>query len=211
MAKTTAIYKRVSTDQQTTKSQEADLASWAQNNDVPVRVYEDAASGKTMDRPGWHRLENDIMAGRIDRVVCWRLDRLGRTASGLTKLFDTLQERGVGLVSLREGIDLSTPAGRLMANVIASVAQYETELRGERVRAGQLAAKLAGKKWGGSKPGRRKATATQVRAIHRLRQENTPIARIARAVNLSVPTVYRILSEIDWSNTLWHVHDDRAK
>jgi DNA invertase Pin-like site-specific DNA recombinase len=59
----------------------------------------------------------------------------------------------VNLVSLKDGLDLSTPAGRLMANVLASVAQYETEVRGERVRAGQLVARKSGKRWGGSRSG----------------------------------------------------------
>jgi DNA invertase Pin-like site-specific DNA recombinase len=62
-----------------------------------------------------------------------RLDRLGRTAKGLTALFEELQSRHVGLVLLGEGLDLSTPAGRLLANVLASVSQYESEVRGERV------------------------------------------------------------------------------
>lgn len=63
--------------------------------------------------------------GEVSTIVVWRLDRLGRTASGLTKLFDELRARKVNLVSLRDGLDLATPAGRLMANVFASVAQYE--------------------------------------------------------------------------------------
>jgi DNA invertase Pin-like site-specific DNA recombinase len=90
----------------------------------------------------------------VSRVVDWRLDRLGRTAKGLTALFAELLELRVNLVSLRDSIDLNTPAGRLMANVLASVAQYETEVRAERVRAGQMIARANGKTWGGSKPGR---------------------------------------------------------
>ena len=64
----------------------------------------------------------------MKQLVCWRLDRLGRTARGLTKLFDELQQLNVGLVGLKEGLNLSTAAGRLMANVLASVAQFETEI-----------------------------------------------------------------------------------
>ena len=86
----------------------------------------------------------------VFRDVVWRLDRLGRTAKGLTALFEELQRLGVGLVSLKEGLDLSTAAGCLMANVLASVAQFETELRSERILAGQAAARAQGKRWGGS-------------------------------------------------------------
>lgn len=95
--------------------------------------YSDKASGKTMARPGWRKLEAAIRSGDVETVVCWRLDRLGRTASGLTALFDDLQRRKIGLVSVRDGLDLSTAAGRLMANVLASVASYATALRSDRL------------------------------------------------------------------------------
>ncbi len=82
-----------------------------------------------------------------------------------------------------------------MAHVLASVAQYETEVRGERVRAGQEAARAQGKTWGGSKPGRRvKVTDLQAKTVCALRESGEPIAAIARTVGLSRPTVYSILS-----------------
>ena len=190
-----AIYLRVSGPAQDMRSQLPDLKRWAEASDRPVKWYRDTASGKSMDRPGWKKLEAAITAGQVTRVVCWRLDRLGRTASGLTALFEDLQVRRIGLVSLREGLDLSTPAGRLMAHVLASVAQYETELRGERVRAGQTAARANGKRWGGSKKGRRlKVSDEQIRMVRHLKSENVPITRIARATGLSRPTVYSVLS-----------------
>jgi DNA invertase Pin-like site-specific DNA recombinase len=133
MLKHIGIYLRVSSRRQDTRSQEPDLKRWAAAQDRPVRWYRDKFTGRTMDRPGWRKLEADIKAGKVAKVVVWRLDRLGCTARGLTALFEDLQGRRVGLVSLREGLDLSTPAGRLMAHVLASVAQYETEVRAERV------------------------------------------------------------------------------
>lgn len=194
MEKRIAIYLRVSSKNQDTKSQEPDLKRWAGSQSKPVKWYTDKFTGKNMDRPGWGRLEADLRAGKVSAVACWRLDRLGRTAKGLTALFQELQDRKVGLVSLREGLDLSTPAGRLMAHVLASVAQYETEVRGERVRAGQAAARAAGKRWGGSKPGRRvKVTPEQQAIIRRLHAEGTKIAVIARTIALSRPTVYSVL------------------
>ena len=171
------------------------MKKWSDAQDEPVKVYVDKATGKNMDRPGWKRLERELHAGRVSRVIVWRLDRLGRTARGLTALFEELQNRSVGLVSLREGLDLSTPAGRLMAHVLASVAQYETEIRGERVRAGQAAARAQGKTWGGSQKGRRvKVTPLQIKTIHALKEAGEPIAAIARTVGLSRPTVYSVLS-----------------
>jgi len=194
MSKHVAIYVRVSKAIQSTQSQLPDLKRWAAAQEEPVRWYQDKATGKNLDRPGWKQLHSALKLGHVSKIVCWRLDRLGRTARGLTALFDELQGRKVGLVSIRDGLDLSTPAGRLMANVLASVAQYETEIRGERVRAGQAAARARGKRWGGSKPGRRhKVSEVQVRAIHRMKEEGETIAAIARAVGLSRPTIYTAL------------------
>lgn len=194
MAKHVAIYLRVSSKPQDTKSQEPDLQRWAEAQDQPVKWYRDKLTGKTMNRPGWNKLDEAVRLGRVSQVVVWRVDRLGRTAKGLTALFDDLQHRKVNLVSLKDGLDLSTPAGRLMANVLASVAQYETEVRGERVRAGQAVALAKGKRWGGSKPGvRKKVTPTQEKMIRRMKQDGEKITAIAQAVGLSRPTVYDVL------------------
>ena len=196
MAKHTAIYPRVSSRSQDTKSQEPDLKRWAQaqDADTPVRWYRDKFTGKTMDRPGFNRLLADVEAGKVARVVVWRLDRLGRTAKGLTALFEDLLARGVDLVSLKDGLDLVTPAGRLMANVLASVAAYETEVRAERIVAGQAAAREAGKTWGGSAKGRRlKVTAEQEAIVRRLEGEGAGVSAMARATGLSRPTIYRVL------------------
>ena len=195
-----AIYVRVSKRTQDTRSQLPDLKRWAEAfaNGIPVKWYRDKFTGKTMDRTGWKRLESDIDAGKVSSVVVWRLDRLGRTASGLTALFEKLATRKVNLVSLKDGVDLSTPAGRLMANVLASVAAYENEVRAERIVAGQNAARAAGKTWGGSQKGHRiKVTPEQAEAVQRLRQEGTPMAAIARATGLSRPTIYSVLNRSD--------------
>lgn len=189
-----AVYVRVSSRNQDTRSQLPDLKRWAGAQDQPVKLYKDTFTGKTMVRPGWKQLDAAIKQGKVSQVVVWRLDRLGRTTRGLSALFVELQDRKVGLVSLREGLDLSTPAGRLMAHMLASVAQYETEVRGERVRAGQEVARANGKRWGGSKPGRRvKVTAEQVQVIRQLKSEGKKVAVIARTIGLSRPTIYSVL------------------
>ncbi|QDV42523.1 DNA-invertase hin [Stieleria neptunia] len=200
MNKQIAVYCRVSSKTQDTASQKPDLERWinAFAPNAPVKWYEDQFSGRTMDRPGWSRLMQDIDAGRIDRIVVWRLDRLGRTARGLTALFDELPRRGIGLVSVKDGLDFDTAAGRLMANVLASVAQYETEIRAERVRAGQQKARKRGKTWGGSEPGRLLfLSSDQVETILHLHDQGKPKAAIARACGVSRPTVYRILCQND--------------
>jgi DNA invertase Pin-like site-specific DNA recombinase len=81
-----------------------------------------------------------------------------------------------------------------MANVFASVAAYENEVRSERIVAGQAVAKANGKRWGGSKPGKRKSvTSDQIAVIRRLRAEGKAVTAIARAVKASRPTVYAVL------------------
>lgn len=193
--KCTALYFRKSTDKQTHRSQLAGMNRWVEANpDTQLKEYRDSATGKDMDRPAWNRLWRDVESGKVDRIVVWRLDRLGRTAAGLTTLFETLQERGVSLVSLHEAFDLGTPSGRLMAGVLASVAQFETEVRSERVRAGIQAAKDEGKVWGGRKEGsRNKTTSEKAEAVKALHASGQCVSAIARSVGLSRPTVYSLL------------------
>lgn len=196
MSKHIAIYLRVSSKKQDLASQLPDLKRWASSQSVKIVFYRDKFTGKTLDRPGWLKLYNALQSRQISTLVVWRLDRLGRTAKGLTALFDELRELGVNLISLKDGIDLSTPAGRMMANVLASVAQFETEIRAERVNAGIAAAKLKGKRWGGSKPGVRKVvTPTQVKMIRAMKRQGESIVAISKAVKLSRPTIYSVLSE----------------
>ncbi|PQO27600.1 hypothetical protein C5Y96_18915 [Blastopirellula marina] len=198
MSKDTAIYCRVSTRDQRHASQMPDLERWVASNDSKVIWYEDTFSGRTMDRPGMSKLMDALRLGKLERIVVWRLDRLGRTTKGLCDLFDELQERQVDLVSLKDGFNLSSPAGRLHARILASVAEYETEIRAERVAAGQAVARRKGKKWGGSRKGWRwKVTDDQVNAIHELQSGGKPIAQIARVTGLSRPTIYRVLKEVD--------------
>jgi DNA invertase Pin-like site-specific DNA recombinase len=198
-----AIYLRVSSRSQDTASQEPDLKRWAEGQkDSTIRWYRDKVTGTTMERPGFQRLLQDIRLGKVNRVAVWRLDRLGRTAKGLTALFEDLLAQEIALVSLKEGLDLKTPSGRLMANVLASVAMFETEIRSERVVAGQVAARSAGRVWGGSVKGRRlKVTPEQESVIRRMKSEGETVSGIGRATGLSRPTVYRVLGGLEASAT----------
>jgi DNA invertase Pin-like site-specific DNA recombinase len=190
-----ALYLRVSSKTQDTASQEADLKNWAERQSEPVVWYRDKFTGKTLDRPGFRKLEEQISAGNVSTLAVWRLDRLGRTAKGLTALFEDLIQRKVNLVSLREHFDLSTSAGRLMLIVLTGVAQYETEVRSERQMAGIAAAKERGVKFGrrvGSKHSR--VPEDKRAAILEHKAAGWKIARIALAVGLSRQTVYTVLN-----------------
>jgi DNA invertase Pin-like site-specific DNA recombinase len=199
-----AIYMRVSKGTgQDTASQKPDLDRWAAAQSEPFKVYLDKQTGKTMDRPGFNKLLADIHTGKIKTIVVWRLDRLGRTAKGLTALFEDLQSLKVNLVSIKDGLDLATPAGRLMANVLASVAAYETEVRAERIHAGLAVAKEKGVKLGrpkqvGDGKGKRiKVTSEQETIVRRLTSEGQGVSAIARTTGLSRPTIYSIIKGAD--------------
>jgi DNA invertase Pin-like site-specific DNA recombinase len=153
MTKHHAIYMRVSTKRQDTASQEPELKRWAESHEGDCCWYQDTFTGTSMDRPGFRQLIRDMEMGLVDTLVVWRLDRLGRTAKGLTSLFEDLVRWKVNLISLKDGLDLITPSGRLMANILAGVAEYETEVRAERILAGQAAARIRGIRWGGSAVG----------------------------------------------------------
>ena len=117
----------------------------------------------------------------------------------ITSVIETLRDKVLKcLKSLKDNIDLGTASGRLIANVLASMAAYETELRGERVMAGQAAAKASGKTWGGSEKGRLCGiTKEQAATILRLHGEGEKITRIARSVNVSRSSVYRVIGYHD--------------
>ena len=101
MNKQIAIYVRVSSKSQDQRSQISDLEKWASTQEGEIVWYRDKFTGKTMDRPSWNKLVMAMESGKVSKVVCWRLDRLGRTAKGLTALFDDLIAKKIGLFSWR--------------------------------------------------------------------------------------------------------------
>jgi len=129
----------------------------------------------------------------VSQVVVWRLDRLGRTASGLTTLFDELRNRKVNLVSIKDGLDLSTAAGRLMANVLSSVTQYDNEVRSERQAEGIAVAKR-NRKYKGRKPG---TTKEKPQRATKLMHQGLSQSEIAKALGVSCATVQRYLNRVN--------------
>ena len=136
-----AIYMRLSDASRRTAAQEsdlqrwsdqerqADLQRWADGRGREVRWYKDSWTGSDPSRPEWDRLMEDVNAGRVETVVCWRLDRLGKSCSELVRLFEHLAARRVNFISLQDHLDLSTAWGRRMAGMLSSITLYETEVR----------------------------------------------------------------------------------
>ena len=200
--KMTAVYMRVSTAGKSLRSQKPDIDRWVEAQDPnrlgPIRWFRDKATGRNAGRPGWQRLQAQIDTGHVRQVVCWRLDRLGRNAAGLCKLFEELKARKINLISLKESIDLKSASGRLLAHIMASVAAFESELKSERIIAGQAAARERGVCWGGSQKGRLlKTTPQQIKIITRMKAEGEKVGNIAQAVGLDRSTIHRLFNRIN--------------
>ena len=119
------VYARVSTVDQTCENQLLELRRYVEARGWSAVEYVDTGvSGAKDRRPALDRLTADVRRHKLSAVVCWRLDRLGRNLRHLVLLLDEWQARGVSFVTLGEGIDTSTPAGRLVAGVLGSIADY---------------------------------------------------------------------------------------
>jgi DNA invertase Pin-like site-specific DNA recombinase len=121
-------------------------------------------------------------------LVVWRLDRLGRSIKELIELVTALKDRGVGFRSLRESLDTTTPSGKLVFHVFASMAEFERDVIRERTMAGLEAARARGRK-GGRKP---VMDSKKINLASKLmRDRETPIAEVCEAVGVSRATLYR--------------------
>ena len=187
------IYERVSSVSQDFDAQHRDLEQWATGKEA--RFFTDKFTGTTMERPGWEKLWRQCCAGKIDTIAVWRLDRLGRTARGLITLRDELRQRKINLVSLRDTIDLSTPSGRLMFDVIASIAEYETEIRRERQLAGIATAKARGTYKGMPKGTLHNRTRALLPVIYKMADAGLSQVQIAKATKTARHTVRAILKQ----------------
>ena len=145
-----AIYARVSTFDQEPENQLAELRRYVHARSWPAAAeYVDkGVSGSKDRRPALDRLVRDAKRCRFDVLVVWRLDRLGRDLRHLVTLLDELHAVGVAFVSLGEGIDCTTPAGRLQLHVLAALAEFERARIAERVKAGLARARAQGTRLG---------------------------------------------------------------
>jgi DNA invertase Pin-like site-specific DNA recombinase len=144
-----AIYARVSTVDQEPENQLRELRRYVEARGwSPVEYTDRGVSGAKDRRPALDQLLADARRRRFDVVVCWRLDRLGRNLRHLITLLDELQALGVAFVSLAEGIDATTPAGKLQMHILGAIAEFERGRIVERVRAGLARAKAQGTRLG---------------------------------------------------------------
>ena len=137
MATKAAIYARVSTLDQAPENQLQELRQYVQARSWTAQEYVDRGiSGAKDRRPALDALIRDAKRRKFDVLVCWRLDRLGRSLKHLVTLLDELHVLGIAFVSLAEGIDATTPAGKLQMHILAAIVEFERERIRERVMAG---------------------------------------------------------------------------
>ncbi len=176
--KRAAIYVRVSTAEQETDMQEAELREYVGNRGWSFTVYRDKGqSGAKNDRPALTALLGDMRKSKFDVVIVWSLDRLARSLKQLLSIAEECKSLGVDLVSLKQNVDTTLPAGRLTFMVLGAVAEFEREMLRERVRAGMAQAKRAGKRVG--RPARRQFHCSDIERMKVLRAKGTSIRKLA--------------------------------
>lgn len=187
----TAIYCRVSTDRQTHDSQLVELRDYCRRRGwEEITEHADTISGAKFTRSGLDRLLADVRRGRVDCVVCFKLDRLGRSLAHLAQIVGELTANRVALICTSQGIDTSNdnPAGRLQLGVLMAVAEFEREIIRERVNAGLRAARARGAKFG-----RRPTLDQHSERVRELLAAGWGVREIARALGLPVGSAHKLV------------------
>ena len=174
-------YARVST-----QDQNLDLQTEALTKAGCKRIFNDKISGSRAERPGLTKALEMLREG--DTLIVWKLDRLGRSVKNLVDLVGELHKQGIQFKSLTDAIDTGTPSGRFFFHVMASLAEMERELTGERTRAGLEAARQLGRK-GGRKPALDEKQIREIKAL--LRDPEIQVSDVAKRYGVSRATVYK--------------------
>lgn len=183
-----ALYGRVSTTNhnQDVNLQLSELREYCRRRDWTIagEYVDNGVSGAKASRPELNRLMSDAHQRRFDVVLCWKLDRFGRFLKHLIDSLAEFESLGIMFVSLRDSLDLTTPQGRLMFQIIAAMAQFERELIRERVSAGIRNARAKGRRLG------RPCVKVDVDQIKALQSRGYSREAIAEKLGVSLRTVY---------------------
>ena len=148
------------------------------------RIFEEKITGTKLTRPQLHEAIEYARAN--DVIVVWKLDRLGRSLKDLLTIVNDLQQRHIGFKSLCENIDTTTPTGKLIFHIFASLAEFEKDIIKERTNAGLEAARARGRQGGRPKS----LTEKQIQLLKTLHKDkDTPVAEIVKLLNISKKTV----------------------
>jgi putative DNA-invertase from lambdoid prophage Rac len=185
------LYARVSTnDQQTIPLQIRALQEYAVRRGWTITMQVKEVGSGASQRQLREKLLEAARRREIDVVLVWRLDRWGRSVPDLLATLQELEHLDVGFVSLTEALDLTTPAGRAMAGLLAIFAEFEREILRERVRAGLAHARQNGKRLG--RPATAARHAVEIRKLYRA---GISKSEIARRIEVGRTSVRRILTE----------------
>jgi putative DNA-invertase from lambdoid prophage Rac len=186
-----SLYARVSTnDQQTLPMQSHAMREYAARRGWTIALQVHEVGSSAAKREARERLLEAARRREIDVVLVWRLDRWGRSVTDLLATLQELEHLGVGFVSLTEALDLTTPAGRAMAGLLAIFAEFKREILRERTRAG-----LANARQNGKRLGRPKTVALQATDIRKLHVAGISKSEIARRLRIGRTSVRRIIGE----------------
>ncbi len=186
-----AVYARVSTKEQSTEGQVAQLTAYCQArgwSDVAV-FRDDGISGIRDNRPELDRLRQRMMTGEFNAVVVSKMDRLGRSLGMILRFWDESDAAGARVIVIDQGIDTSTPAGRLQRNMLAALAEFERELILERTRAGIARARALGKKFGAP----RRIPETVAREVRERRANGESLRMISQRMNIKLGGVRSVM------------------
>ena len=188
-----AIYARVSTSDQSTKSQLLDLRQYVADRQwLAYKEYADNGISGTIDsRPALNELMNEARKRRFDTVLVWRFDRFARSTRHLVNALEEFKNLRIDFVSYQENIDTSSPLGGAIFTILGAVAQLERDIIAERVKAGLRRAVEDGKQLG-----RPTGTSFDIEAIQRLRSEGLSLMKIAKELNASKSSIARLLKNV---------------
>lgn len=192
-----ALYARVSTfNGQDPELQLRELREYATARGVAVfREYVDKGwSGSKESRPALNQLITDARRRRFDAVAVWKLDRFARSLKWLVNSLAEFDALGVAFISLRDNLDLSTPSGRLMFQIIGAMSEFEKALIQERVVAGIKNAKAKGKQLG------RPKRLVDISQVEKLRGEGKSWRNVAREMRIGLGTLFRALDSASGQN-----------
>jgi DNA invertase Pin-like site-specific DNA recombinase len=179
-------YARVST-----RDQNLDLQLDALNREKCERIFKEVISGAKSERPVLQDMLNQVRSG--DVIVIWKLDRLGRSLKNLVDIVGQLIKQDVGLKSLHDNIDTTTPQGRLTFNIFASLAEFERDLISERTKAGLESARARGRNGGKPKGLSKQAEATACAAETLYKEGKLSVNQIANQLGIAKNTLYKYL------------------
>jgi DNA invertase Pin-like site-specific DNA recombinase len=186
-----ALYARVSTNGhgQTVEPQLLELRAYCERRGWKIagEFIDSGVSGAKERRPELDRLMAEARRRRFDAVIVYRYDRFARSLRHLVNALEEFRALGIDFVSLHEGVDTSTPNGRLIFGIFASIAEFERELIRQRVRSGMAAARARGKRLG--RPSKR-VDVVRILAMHRA---DRSIRQIAAEVGCSRSLVHKTL------------------